>query len=101
MKQNLAESLRWCRRYITFPLVVAVAFIVFVLFFNENSYSRRAALQEEIDQLEAEIKANNDTMHHYRALYMSLNTDPSTLERLVREKYHMQRVNEDVYVITD
>ena len=84
MKQNLAESLRWCRRYITFPLVVAVAF-----------------MQEEIDQLEAEIKANNDTMHHYRALYMSLNTDPSTLERLVREKYHMQRVNEDVYVITD
>jgi hypothetical protein len=72
-----------------------------VLFFNENSYSRSAALQEEIDQLEAEIKANNDTMHHYRALYMSLNTDPSTLERLVREKYHMQRVNEDVYVITD
>lgn len=101
MRHELVESFHWCRRYITFPLIVAVAFIVFVLFFNENSYSRSAELQAEIERLEAEIKVNTDTMHHYRALYMSLNTDPSSLERLVREKYHMQRINEDVYVITD
>ena len=32
---------------------------------------------------------------------MSLNTDPSTLERIVREQYHMQRAGEDVYIIED
>lgn len=101
MKQKLTDTFRWCRRYITFPLIVAVGFIVFVLFFNENSYSRSSELDAEIKQLEAEIKDNNDTMMHYRALYMSLDTDPGTLERIVREKYHMQRINEDVYVITD
>ncbi|MDE5942434.1 MAG: septum formation initiator family protein [Muribaculaceae bacterium] len=101
MKHKLTEIYRWCRRYITFPLIVAVGFIVFVLFFNENSYSRSSELDAEIRELEAEIKENNDTMSYYRSLYMSLDTDPSTLERIVREKYHMQRLNEDVYVITD
>ena len=38
-------------------------------------------------------------MQYYRRLNASLDTDPETLERIVREHYHMQRVNEDVYVI--
>lgn len=101
MKEQISGAWHWCRRYITFPLIVAVGFIVFVVFFNENSYSRSAELQEEIDRLEAEIKENNDTMMHYRRLNASLNTDKNALERIVREKYYMQRVNEDVYVITE
>ena len=101
MNKSVSDTFRWCRRYITFPLVVAVGYIVFVLFFNENSYSRGAQLQDEIERLEAEIKENNDTMNYYRSLYMSLNTDPSTLERIVREQYHMQRAGEDVYIIED
>jgi cell division protein FtsB len=92
---------QWCRRYVTLPLVVAVGFIVFVIFFNENSYARSSELDLEIKALEAEIKDNTDTMLYYRALYNNLNTDPATLERIVREQYHMQRFNEDVYVITD
>lgn len=91
----------WCRRYVTFPLVVAVGYIAFVLFFNENSYSRSAELQAEIDALQAEIKQNNDTMRHYRALYEGLNTDPQQLEKIVREHYHMQRPNEDVFIVTE
>lgn len=101
VKQKLTGIFHWCRRYISFTLIVAVAFIVFVLFFNDNSYSRSSELQQEIEALEAEIKVNNDTMQYYRSLYLSLNTDPETLERIVREKYHMQRSDEDVYVITD
>lgn len=99
MKESMKGAWQWCRRYITFPLIVIVGYVVFLVFFNENSYSRSAELQTEIDALEAEIKENNDTMEYYRRLNASLNTDPETLERIVREHYHMQRVNEDVYVI--
>lgn len=99
MKQKLASSWRWARRYITLPLLIAVAYIVFVLFFNENSYFKSVEYQEEIERLEAEIKVNNDTMMHYRRLNASLSTSPAELERIVREQYHMQRPGEDVYVI--
>ena len=99
MKESVVETWRWCRRYITFPLVVAVGYILFVLFFNENSYSQSARLQTEIDRLQAEIKENNDTLMHYVRLNQLLDSDPATLERIVREQYHMQRADEDVYII--
>lgn len=86
------------RRYITLPLLIAVAYIVFVLFFNENSYFKSMEYQEEIDRLEAEIKANTDTMLYYQHLNASLSSDPAELERIVREQYHMQRPGEDVYI---
>lgn len=99
MNRRLENAWNWARRYITFPLMVAAGYSVFVLFFNENSYSRSARLQDEIDRLEAQIKENTDTMLYYQRLNRSLDSDPQTLERIVREQYHMQRVNEDVYII--
>lgn len=99
MKEFLSGAWRWTRRYITLPLLIAVAYIVFVLFFNENSYFKSMEYQQEIDRLEAEIKENNDTMVYYHRLNTSLSSSPEELERIVREQYHMQRPNEDVYVI--
>lgn len=98
MKDFLSRAWRWTRRYITLPLLIAVAYIVFVLFFNENSYFKSMEYQDEIDRLEAEIKENNDTMLYYHRLNASLSSNPEELERIVREQYHMQRPNEDVYV---
>ena len=37
-------------------------------------------------------------MQYYHRLNASLSTDPRELERIVREQYHMQRPNEDVYI---
>lgn len=99
MSNFLSSAWNWSRRYITLPLLVAVAYIVFVLFFNENSYFKSVEYQQEIDRLEAEIKENNDTMMYYRQLNASLSSDPEELERIVREQFHMQRPNEDVYII--
>ena len=98
MPQFLSRTWRWSRRYITLPLIVAVVYIVFVLFFNDNSYFKSVEYQQEIDRLEAEIKANTDTMQYYHRLNASLSTDPRELERIVREQYHMQRPDEDVYI---
>lgn len=98
MKNFLSGAWIWSRRYITLPLIIAVAYIVFVLFFNENSYFKSVEYQAEIDRLEAEIKENNDSMNYYRRLNASLTASSEALERIVREQYHMQRPNEDVYV---
>lgn len=99
MKETLKSIWHWTRRYITLPLLIAVAYIVFVLFFNENSYFQSMEYQQEIDRLEAEIRENNDTLLYYQRLNASLSSDPAEMERIVREEYHMQRPNEDVYVI--
>lgn len=98
MKETIKGIYQWCRRYISLTLVAIVAYVVFMLFFNENSIMKSFELNDEIASLRAEIKDNSDSLIHYNTLLQRLNTDPETMERIVREYYHMQRDNEDVYI---
>lgn len=96
--ETVKNILAWCRRYISVTLIAVIAFVMFVLFFNENSVMKNFEYKKEIDRLKAEIKINTDSMEYYRRQNMLLQTDPQTMERIVREQYHMQRPDEDVYV---
>ncbi len=98
MKEFLLKTWRWSRRYISLPLLIAVAYMVFIIAFNDNSYFKSVEYQAEIDRLHAEIKENTDTMLHYQRLNAELSVNPEALERIVREQYRMQRPGEDVYV---
>ncbi|MCM1021719.1 MAG: septum formation initiator family protein [Muribaculum sp.] len=99
MKKQLKSFTSWCRRYISVTFLVVMAFVLFVLFFNENSVMHSFELNEQITELELEIQDNEDTLQYYQRLNSALNTDAETLERIVRENYHMQRPNEDVYIV--
>lgn len=101
MKKGIIGVFRWCHRYISGMLLAVVAFVLFVLFFNDNSIMKSYEYSQEIERLKAEIKANEDSITHYVNLNKSLETDPETMERIVRERYHMQRQGEDVYVFDD
>ncbi len=76
-----------------------VVILGYILFFNDNSVMDSYRYEQEIEALRSEIKANRDTLELYQQLNRSLDTDPETMERIVRERYHMQRPNEDIYVI--
>ena len=99
MKNKFKDTILWSRRYLSLTLVAVAAFAVTILFFNENSFSRSWELQTRIDELEEQIRLAKDTMNYYRNLNRALDTDRETLERVVRENYHMQRPNEDVYIV--
>ncbi len=105
LKQHRMATLKgaynWCRRYISVTLILVLIFMGFVLFFNENSVMKGYELTHEIERLKAEIKENTDTMEYYQRQNELLRTDRETMERIVREQYHMQRDNEDVYVFID
>lgn len=88
----------WCKRYLSLTLLAAIVVGAAVLFFNENSLLRTVEQERRIDELQAQIKDATDTLEHYRELNRSLNTDKETMERIVREQYHMQHPDEDVYV---
>ncbi len=101
MNDSSRTFLHWCRRYISLNAVVIAGVLVFILFFNDNSVMRHYAYEKQIEELKARIKENNDTLMYYRELNSRLDTDPETMERIVREQYHMQRPGEDVYVVYD
>lgn len=99
MNERLTDVWTWSRRYIRFSFVVMVGVLAYVLFFNDNSVMENYTYQKEIDRLRAEISANRDTLRYYEDLNRRLQTDPETMERIVREQYHMQRPNEDIYIV--
>lgn len=89
----------WFKRYITVPLLGVICFVVYVCFFNEeNSVLDRMRYQERINELKAEIRINIDSMEYYHNLNARLETEPEDMERVVREHYHMQRTDEDIYI---
>lgn len=88
----------WCKRYLSLTLLAAIVIGALVLFFNENSLLRTVEQEHQIDDLKAQIKDATDTLEYYRSLNRSLDTDKETMERIVREQYHMQHPDEDVYL---
>lgn len=93
--------INWCRRYVSLMFLAILAFVLYVLFFNENSYGRLHELNTQIKELRSEIKSNRDTMEYYLEKNRMLDTDPAEMERIVREQYHMQREGEEVYVVEE
>ncbi len=98
MNEKTKNAFKWCRSYVTPIFLGVIAFIVYLSFFTENSIMKKREYEKEIERLEAEIKNSRDTLEYYNRLNSSLSTDREEMERIVRERYHMQHSNEDVYV---
>ena len=96
--EKIRNLLGWGRRYISFTLLIVVAYLAFLLFFNENSKMRSIDLDRTIDSLRTEIRVNQDSLEYYKALNNRLSTSPEEMERVAREQYNMNRPDEDVYV---
>jgi cell division protein FtsB len=89
---------KWIPRWLNIPLLIFVGFVVVLLFFGDNNYMRISKYRSQINDLKSQIKNNEDSAAIYDAKVNELNTDKESLERLVREKYGMKRVNEEVYI---
>ena len=89
---------RWIPRWLNIPLIIFVIFVVVLLFFGDNNYMRISKYRSQINDLKSQIKSNQDSAAAYDAKVNELNTDNESLERLVREKYGMKRINEEVYI---
>lgn len=91
---------QWAQRYLmNFTLWGVAGILVFLLFFTDTSVQATYHYERQVEQLQQELKNENDSLNYYRSLNRRLATDPNTLEQLARERYHMQRQNEDVYII--
>ena len=88
----------WIPRWLNIPLVIFIAFVVVLLFFGDNNYMRINEYSSQINELKSQIKSNQDSAAMYEAKVNELNTDNESLERLVREKYGMKRINEEVFI---
>lgn len=89
----------WRRRRGAIPFIVIATVIVLVLFLNEEtSVKTNMEYEARINDLKQEIKHNRDSAEYYHQHRLAIENGEGDLERLARERYHMQRPTEDVFV---
>ena len=79
-------------------VIILTLYVIWMLFFDTNSLQIHRELQKEIDQLQYEKSQLEKEINKDQQLLKALE-DPKELERYARERYGMQKENEEVFVI--
>lgn len=89
----------WRRRRSAIPFLLIATVIVVMLFLNEEtSVKTNMEYEARIHELKTEIQSNLDSAEYYRTHRLAIENGEDDLERLARERYHMQRPTEDVFI---
>lgn len=78
--------------------IILLLFLVWMFFFDENSYLNHRELNQEINKLEDANDYYREQVKGDSNVINNLN-NPDSLERYAREQYKMKRENEDIYLI--
>lgn len=92
IKQN-----KWVNKY----SITLVVFILWISFFDSNSFVKRYATYLRQREVNHEIRNYNHEISANKALLDALGADTETLERYAREHYKMKQSDEDVYIVKE
>jgi len=79
-------------------VLIFIPFMIWMLFFDENSYLVHRKFNSEIKDLESTVSYYKTKIAEDKATIMKLN-DSLQLERFAREQYLMKKENEEIYII--
>jgi len=79
-------------------VLILIIFIVWMFFFDENSWLNHREFNNEIEKLETEQKYYKTEIEKDKELINKLENE-ERLEKFAREKYNMKKENEDIYII--
>ncbi len=79
-------------------VLTLVIFGIWMLFFDENSFINHYKTNKEIEKLEIKKKHYSDGLARDTVEAKKLSTKKG-LEKFARERYHMKKENEDIYII--
>ena len=80
--------------------LILMVFIVWMLFFDANSWLIHNDLNEDIEDLDSKIEFYNSEISKDQKEINTLNS-PDGIEKYAREHYKMKKENEVVYIIED
>ena len=79
-------------------VLILIVFLVWMVFFDENSLINHRELDSEIDKLENTNEYYREEIEKDRKVIDNLN-NPDSLEKYAREEYKMKRENEEIFLI--
>jgi len=82
-------------------VLVTLALLIWVAFFDSNNWIKQLRLQSEINDLEEQKEYYINQIKKDSIALFDLTNNQETQEKFAREKYLMKKENEDVIVIID
>ena len=82
-------------------MITIAAFLVIIVFLDENSLIQRQKHQQEINTLKAEIERYRQQFEEDTRKLKELTESPEALEKIAREKYLMKKPNEDIFIFEE
>jgi len=79
-------------------LIIFLAFVIWMLFFDGNSLKIHNILNKDINKLENEKEYYKKEILKDKKAIKELKNEEG-LEKFAREEYYMKRENEDIYLI--
>lgn len=102
MQDSTQEQQPWYKRiiprWLSIPFVIVVAVIIYVFQADRSNFAQITSNNNEINILKQNVQACCDTTKKYQELYNQLHAGKEEVERIAREKYHMKRETEDLYL---
>lgn len=78
--------------------LVTAGFVVWMLFFDQNSYKTHRMLDKEIEKTNSSIEFYSKEIEKDKKIIEDLK-NPKKLEKFAREEYKMKKDNEDLFLI--
>ncbi len=80
-------------------LIVAVFFVIWVVFFDVHNFKRQIQYDLQIGELEDEKEYYLNKIKEDSTRLNELNTNDENLEKYAREKYHMKKEGEEIFLM--
>jgi cell division protein FtsB len=94
--KKFAMILPWLKDKYVLSILV---FFVWMTFFDRNDFISQYSYRQELKKLEVDKEYYQLQIEENKKSIHELMSDPANLEKFAREKYHMKKDNEDVFLI--
>lgn len=82
-------------------LIVLLAFIIWIMFFDENNLRQHRQNLKELALLEEQVDFYKNKIESDKRKLYELQTNDENLEKFAREQFLMKKADEDVFVIVE
>ncbi|MAM28369.1 MAG: septum formation initiator [Flavobacteriaceae bacterium] len=98
MKFSELKKKRWFRILGSTYILIIVLFIVWMIFFDTNSYFIHKELNDEIEALEENKEFYQEEIGKDKE-FLDKMKDSNEIEKFAREKYFLKKEGEDIFII--
>tara|TARA_B100000809_G_C15140632_1_gene533119 strand:- start:4049 stop:4384 length:336 start_codon:yes stop_codon:yes gene_type:complete len=92
------KNKKWFRFVSNKYLLIMILFLVWMFFFDTNSFFIHQELNDDIKKLENNKKVYQEEIKNDK-VFIDKMKDSNEIEKFAREKYYLKKENEDIYII--